>query len=180
MNQQTPSPYRRGAAQGMYFGIYLSLLFLASVYSITYPVMGLAMMLLLIGVPFYIYKCLRASFVADRGTTQLSSLWMQGIMVFLCGALIQGVVAIVYLKWIEPAFIITQLHTVIDFYRGIDSPEAQEMARVLQNMIDINLVPTAASMVMEMICFSVFTGSLLSVILSIIVRMRKVKPASNL
>lgn len=158
----------------MYFGIYLSLLFLTSVYSITYPVLGLATMMLLVSVPFYIYKCLRATYVADGGFTPLSSLWMQGIMVFLCGALIQGVVAVVYLKWIDPSFIITQLRSVIAFYSGIDDANAQEIAKVLQNMIDANLVPTATSMVMEMICFSVFSGSLLSLLMSIIARLRKV------
>ena len=170
-----PSPYRRGAAQGLFFGIYLSILFLASVYSVSYPLMGLVGMLLVLGVPFYIYRCLRATFVADGGLTPFSSLWMQGIMVFLCGALIQGVVAVIYLKWVDPTFIITQLRTVISFYDGMPSPEAKEMAKVLSNMIEANLVPSAASMVVEMIFLSVFSGSLLSLLMSALARIGRVK-----
>lgn len=170
-----PSPYRRGATQGMLFGIYLSILFLASVYSVSYPLMGLIGMLLIVGVPFYIFRCLRATFVADGGLTPFSSLWMQGIMVFMCGSLIQGAVAVVYLKWIDPAFIITQLRSVISFYEGLPSPEAKEMAKVLSNMIETNLVPSAASMVMEIIFLSVFSGSLLSLVMSALARIGRVK-----
>lgn len=140
----------------------------------TYPVMGLVTVALMVCVPVYIYRCLRSSYVADGGTTSMSSLWMQGIMVFLCGSLLQGVLAVVYLKWIEPSFIITQLRSVIAFYSSVETPEAQEMSRILQNMIDANLVPTAASMVVEMICLTVFTGSILSMIIGAIVRMRKI------
>lgn len=170
-----PSPYRRGATQGMLFGIYLSILFLDSVYSVSYPLMGLIGMLLIVGVPFYIFRCLRATFVADGGLTPFSSLWMQGIMVFMCGSLIQGAVAVVYLKWIDPAFIITQLRSVISFYEGLPSPEAKEMAKVLSNMIEANLVPSAASMVMEIIFLSVFSGSLLSLVMSALARTGRVK-----
>lgn len=170
-----PSPYRRGATQGMLFGIYLSILFLASVYSVSYPLMGLIGMLLIVGVPFYIFRCLRATFVVDGGLTPFSSLWMQGIMMFMCGSLIQGAVAVVYLKWIDPAFIITQLRSVISFYEGLPSPEAKEMAKVLSNMIEANLVPSAASMVMEIIFLSVFSGSLLSLVMSSLARIGRVK-----
>ncbi len=114
----THSPYRRGADDGFVFGAYLTASFLTMVWSSAVPLLGLVSMLLLAGVPVFIYMKLRRSFVADCGHTLLSSLWMQGIATFACGSLIAGAVATAYLKWIEPDFIIGRLREAIDFYSG--------------------------------------------------------------
>ena len=49
------------------------------------------------------------------------------------------------------------------------------MAKVPSNMIEANLVPSAASMVVEMIFLSVFSGSLLSLLMSALARIGRVK-----
>lgn len=171
-----PSPYRRGAEDGLLFAVYLVALFFASIYSTEVALLPLVTILLMLGVPFVIYRFLRRAFVADHGCTTMSGLWMHGIMIFLCGGLLSAAVSFVWLRWIQPDYIIDQLHSVIDLYEGSGWARGEEMADMLQRMIDNRLVPSVISIVMEMLWLGVFTGSLLSALMALLVRARPVNP----
>lgn len=171
----THSPYRRGADDGFVFGLYLAATFLAMVLASRLPLLGLISLLMCAGVPVFIYIRLRRSFTADNGHTLLSSLWMQGIVTFACGSLIAGAVATAYLKWIEPDFIISKLREAIDFYAGSGWSRGEEVAETLRRMIDMHLVPSAVAIVVEFIWLSVFSGSLLSLLMALLARSRPVR-----
>lgn len=174
-----PSPYRRGAHDGLSFAVYLTVMFFASLYTTRVALLSLLVVLMMIGVPFVIYRYLRRAYVADYGCTQMSALWMHGIMIFLCGSLLAGAVEIVWLRWIQPDYIINQLHAVIDLYENSGWDRGEEMAAMLQRMIDNSLVPSAISIVMEMLWLSVFTGSLLSALMALLVRARPLPSANS-
>lgn len=103
------SPYKRGADWGAWFGIYLSVLFFVTSYSVSSPVCALIGLLMIIGVPPCIYFMLRKSYVSDNGTTIFSSLWMEGISIFFFGGLIASIVAMIYMRWIDPTFLTAEL-----------------------------------------------------------------------
>ena len=174
----THSPYRRAADDGFVFGLYLSAMFLAMALAARMPLLGLVSFVMCFGVPVFIYLRLRRSFTADNGHTLLSSLWMQGIVTFACGSLLAGAVATAYLKWIEPDFIIDRLHEAIDFYSGSGWSRGEEAAATLQRMIDMHLVPSAVAIVVEFIWLSVFSGSLLSLLMALLARSRPVRHKS--
>lgn len=173
------SPYRRGAHDGLTFAIYLTVMFFASIYATGVAMLSLLVILMMIGVPFVIYYYLRRAYVEDYGMTQMSALWMHGIMIFLCASLLSGAVEVIWLRWVQPTFIVDQLHSVIELYEGSGWDRGEEMAEVLRRMIDNQLVPSAISIVMEMIWLSVFTGSLLSALLALLVRARPVRRSSH-
>lgn len=175
MSTEQKSVYRRGADDGLFFGIYLIIMFFASAFSMAIPFAGLLSIILVLGVPFIIYRFLRRSYVNDNGTTQFSALWVQGITTFFCGSLISGIVALIYMKWINPDFILTQIQTLIDVYMANDWKEGKEIAEVLTKMIENNMLPTPINIVIESIWLAVFTGSILSMIVSMIVQARKIK-----
>lgn len=170
------SPYKRGADDGFYFGLYLIVGFFAMVLSVKVPFFTLVAFAVFIGVPFLIYRFLRRAFVQDRGNTPISALWMHGIMIFACGSVVAGVIAVIYLKWINPDFIINRLHETIDLYNSSDWPKGREMAEILQRMIDYHIVPSAVAIVVEMIWLSIFSGSLLSLLMGLLARAKSVKP----
>ncbi len=174
MTTENKSPYRRGADDGFYFGIYLSILFFASVFSLEIGILGLLTMIMTLGVPFVIYYFLRRTYVDERGKSPLSSLWMQGIMIFICGSLISGMSAMIYLKWINPDFIIGQVNMAIELYGNSGWPQGEEIANTLQRMIDNHLLPSAISLVIAFIWMAMFSGSILSLIMSLIVRLHSV------
>lgn len=131
------------------------------------------------GVPFLLYRWLRRTYVEARGTLTLSALWLQGIVIFMCGMMISAIVSLVYLKFIEPGFIVDRLNDVIELYSSSPVEELQEIATVLTNMIEQKVVPSTGSIVMEMVWLGVFSGSILSLIVGLLTRSRKVVKTVN-
>lgn len=168
------SPYKRGADDGLLFGMLLTAIFFAGVLSVDYPVACLLAAAGILSVPFVIYKFLRRAYVADMGLTLLSSLWMQGIMIFGCGALIAGIIATVYLKWVDPDFINARIADAIRLYRESDMPSGERMAETLEAMVKSHLIPSAVQIIVEMIWLSIFSGSLLSLLMALLARARRV------
>ena len=168
------SPYRRGDDDGFLFGILLSAMFFAGVFSFTIPLLGLISTLLALSVPFVIYFFLRRAYVADYGTTLLSSLWMQGIMIFACGSLIAGLLAMVYLKWINPDFFSARIAEAIEFYRSSGWESGERMADTRSAMVEARVRPSAVQMVLETIWLSIVSGSLLSLLMGLLARARAV------
>lgn len=93
--------------------------------------------------------------------------WMQGVVIFICGILIAGALLVVYLKWIDPGYILRQLNTVIE---AGSTPEAAgtflaEAAEVARQMIDQRFIPSPIAIVTEMIMLAIVSGSFLSILL---------------
>jgi hypothetical protein len=172
MQQDSKSIYTRGADDGFFFGIYLSIMFILSALSLYFPIVGYFGTLMAIGVPVIIYKRLKLTYINNNGHCLFSELWLQGIITFACASIILGLVMYIFLKWIQPEFIITEVKTAIAVYNSIDG--GQEIADQLQKIADNNLIPTAIQIVIETILLGTFTGSILSMILTWIIRLRPV------
>lgn len=171
------SPYKRGADYGAVFGVYLSVLFLLTAYSLEIPGFSILAFFLMLFVPVIIYVMLRRSYVADMGKTIFSSLWMEGIVIFACGSMIAAVVAIVFMRWIEPDYIERTLRSVIEMYgSGIMGERGTEVAEILQAAIDQKRVPKPIELVIDMLWLEVFTGSMLSMLMALLVQARGYKP----
>lgn len=164
------SPYRRGADEGFLFGLYLIVLFLAMTGAERHGLLGLVTMVLAIGVPFIIYALLRRTYRQEGGTTTLSSLWMQGIMIFLCGSMLSGVVAYIYMRYIDPSFLLRNARSAIEVYESLDNPSAREIARGMETLIEHGALPTPIQIVFQSIWSAVLSGSLLSLVTGLIVR----------
>lgn len=172
MSAPGTNPYRRGADDGFIFGIILSVMYFAAVFSTIVPILSIVSLVTFVSVPFIIYRFLRRAYVTDLYTTQLSSLWMQGIMTFICGCLISGLAAVIYLKWINPSFIGERVQEAIDFYSESGWKSGEEMADMLRKMVKAHLIPTPIQIVIEMIWLGVFSGSLLSLLMALLARAR--------
>ena len=93
------SLFRRGADDGMMFGLYMSILMLSLLGSLSLPWLNLLCMAMIAGVPFYVYWRLRKGYADEGGTMQVSALWMQGIVMFFCASLIMALAVYVYLQF---------------------------------------------------------------------------------
>lgn len=168
------SPYRRGASDGITLGLLLTGIFLASVLSVRFSLLALVAIAGAVAVPFMIYRYLRRSYVADLGTTLISSLWMQGIMAFACAAAISGLVAMVYLKWIDPYFMSERIAEAIELYRNSGLESGERTADTLQAMVDGHMMPSSVEFVLEAIWLTIFSGSMLSLLMALLARARAV------
>lgn len=174
--KQYKSPYRRGADDGLWFGLCLTLIFFSSVYAQHHPLFSAVTLGLLISVPVVVYLALRRAYTDDPVNSTLSALWMQGIMMFLCGSLISGACSVVYLKWINPGYVTGLVSEAIEVYRSTGDPSMTKLADGLQAMADAGAVPSAPSLVFATIWSSVLAGSILSLIIGLIVRARYARP----
>ncbi len=169
-NGMVKSIYRRGADDGFWFGIYLSVLCVALFKSIDSPVLFLAAMVMVAAVPVIVYFFLRRGYRVDNCKRQFSAMWLHGICIFFFGSLLMALTAYIYLRFIEPAYINNSINMAKELYLAVDTAEAREIANLLQKIQDNNLQPTAGGTAMQIIWFGVLTGSLLSMVLSSIIR----------
>lgn len=166
--------YARGADDGFWMGLYFCVLFFSAVVALNNPMLNVLAAALALGVPFLTYAFLRRAYVQMRGVCTFSALWMQGIMMFACGCLIFGAATFVYLRWVDPEFIIRVLKMGVEFYSASDAPSSQAVADEFQMIVDSKSIPSALDVVMGWMWLGVFSGSMVSMLVSIFVRLSKV------
>lgn len=173
------NPYKNGANRGATLGVILSVMFFCSIYSDTIPFLSLLAFAIMAGVPFLIYRWLRKTYVANSGIPTLSMLWMQGIVTFACGSLILALVSASFLRFVKPDLIMETVHKVIDLYSSLPDNQSHQVAQLLSQMVKAHAVPSAVSISLEMVWLGIFSGSLLSLLISLIVRSRPLPSNSN-
>lgn len=171
--------YRRGADDGFYMGLYFTAIFALIVVSVSHPDLNIVALLLMLGVPALTFLFLRRTHVAAHGLTSFSALWMQGIVMFGCGCLIFSLLAFIYLRWVDTGFVASMVRMAIDLYSNPAVPDGQEMASTLQSLIDRHLLPTPLQLVLGWLWLGMFTGSLLSLLTAVAVRLLPVPPSNH-
>ncbi|MCM1076090.1 MAG: DUF4199 domain-containing protein [Bacteroides sp.] len=161
------SPYRRGADDGFMFGLYLTLMFFSGIFGF-----GLLSFLMMVCVPTVIYFFMRRYDRQLQECATFPMMWMQGVVIFVCGMLIAGTFLVVYMKWIQPDFILNQLEAVIEVGAQNPGTALEEVGEVAEQMIKANFIPSAMSIVSELIMLAIVTGSILSIIISSIFALR--------
>ncbi len=175
MNNQQRSVYRRGADDGFIFGAYLCVLILLLGYTPYVPWCSLPALLLMMFVPVVIYRMLRRSYVRDFGLTTFSELWLQGIVTFVCGSLLMAAMAYVFMRFLKPDFVVEQVKAAAELYRSMPDNASQNMAHMLDLTIERKMLPAPIYVVVELMLISIFTGSILSMIITWAVRLRRVR-----
>ena len=174
MKPENKSPYRRGAEFGFFFGAIFTLMFFSSIYLLMHPILGVIPTLLTIGCPILLYFFLRKCYVADNGETTYFSLVATGISSFFCGGFICGLIAMFHISLFAPNAISKWVTDMVQMYRDIKEPAAQDMADKLQSLIDLGLLPSPAEMGINIIWTALTAGIILSAILAFVATIKKV------
>lgn len=172
---QVKNIYARGADDGFWLGLYLAGLFAVSVLSLNVAVLNPVAFAMMCAVPFLTYFYLRRTHKAAHGMTLFSALWMQGITMFVCASLIFGLVSFVYLRWIDGGFLERVLRLGMEYYGSVPSESAQAMSDELRMVLESGAMPSASMIVMVWMWLIMFGGALLSLAVSVVVRMMKVR-----
>ena len=166
--EKNESPYYQGARAGVPIGLYFVAMFFLFVLMTKLAFASAVLMLMMVCLPIAVYATMRTTVGRTRGKVVWSSLWMQGIMSFLFGSVICGLVTMVYLKFVEPNFLVDLFQMCIDTYASIPGKEAEQATEMLQNIVKHGGVPTATSFTMSMFWLTAFSGSMLSLFLALI------------
>ncbi len=174
---EVKSVYKRGAEYGLWFGIYLTAMSLAIMYGLGHSTLLLLLAVaMLVAIPAVIYQVMRRYRTSMHGFASFSSLWMLGIMTFLFGSLICGMVTYVWMQYVMPTFIYDQVVTAIELYKTIPGEEAAEMVKVMQAIVDGHALPSPFDVVVQMIMLVTFLGSLVSMAMAAVLGLRRIPP----
>jgi hypothetical protein len=174
-SRKVRSIYERASTDGAWLGLWFIGIFALSVLSMALPIANIAVIVLALLVPFLAYRCLRRTFEDSHGAASFSTLWMQGIVMFGCASLILCVATFIFMRWIYPDFILDTLRMGIEFYSRKEMGEAgMEMAEQLQLVISNKLVPSPMTVSVVWLWCGLFSGSVLSMVLSALARIRRV------
>lgn len=172
MEQNERSIYRRGADNGLLLGLYFCIMFAFVVAGERVEAVGIVSTLMMFGVPFLVYRFLRKTFVEQRGLTMFSALWTQGIIAFAGAGLVLSLAVYIYIRFLDPGIVLRQVEKLIEIYSEANTPRAGEMLTVLQNMRDMHLYPSAREIIIQLELLSVFSGSILSMLMALLARMK--------
>lgn len=179
MEIKPKSVFRRGAEDGIWFGLYLSVLFIFAAVAINIPLLGHIATLMALAVPVYTFFTLRRGFIDNGYFYTFSEVWTHGLTLFLCGTLIMALTIVVYLTWINPSFIYDQCQIAITAYKQIGGEMGNEIAATLEKAINQKLLPSPLSIASNLISLGVFSGSILSMILAPFIRLCRPKQKNN-
>lgn len=172
MDSKPQSIYHNGATDGLIMGLYFSVIFILQALTLGRPsLLGLVGTAMLLGIPVLAYMQLRRGYRQHPANRQFATVWMHGITIFVCAGLILGVVQYAYTRFLVPNFIPDMMHNVAEAYKSMPGAKYQHFGSVLQNMIDQKLVPSSISLAFSMIWTVSFAGSLLSLLLTIIIKL---------
>jgi len=167
--------YARGADDGFWMGLYFCALFGVMVLSLSLPVLNLLLVVMSLGVPALTYMFLRRTHVAAHGISVFSALWMQGIVMFACGCLIFGAASFVYMRWIDPGFMMRVLQTGIDFYESAGTDASEALAVEFRRIIEHRAIPSPSEITLGWMWLGMFSGSVLSMLVALLVKAVKVR-----
>ncbi|MCM1355420.1 MAG: DUF4199 domain-containing protein [Staphylococcus sp.] len=159
-----PSPYRRGADYGFLFGIYLTVMFFAFIFSQTHLLVSALALFMLLAIPGLLVGAMRHYDKSMYGCATFPMMWMLGVMMFLCGLIISCCALIIYLKWINPDLIFNQLKFLVDSGKETDSEFIRQAGTLAAEMIEYNFVPSATAYVTEIFLALLSAGSITSLV----------------
>lgn len=168
MMEPKKSIFQRAGEWGIPFGLYMACTGVASIFADWFTPLGMIFIVLLLGTPLVVYYFQRRKFIEDDGFTEYAALWMLGIMLFILGAVIAGLIIFLVLQYGRPDFMYDRAQAVIETYSQMPQFKDSEMLHVLKRMVDEKLMPTPIESVFNSFWFISFGGSLLSAITAFI------------
>lgn len=166
--------YDRAALNGLFMGVYFSVLFLGMVGSMRFEVLNLPVIFMIAATPFIVFRQMRRTHVAARGLESFSGLWMQGILTFCCGSLILCAVSYAFLRWCYPEFIYDSCVKISRMYLTTPELQKDDIYNIAEAIVNNRYTLRAADMAVAYFWMGSFTGSVLSMILALIVKRTKI------
>lgn len=170
-NEQTGLLQRAGKA-ALPFGGLMSVISLCMIFADRFAPLGTAAIVLLLALPFVVQREQRKVFVASDGMSEYAELWMHGILLFLLGGLVTGLVTYLVLQTARPGFAYEQVDAMLEVYEQMPELKNSEIVDVMRRARDNGLLPTPIEMVVNVFWFVSFGGSLLSALTALIAQRR--------
>lgn len=171
MNEKHKSIYRISAENGRLLAPLMLGALVCIAMSLTHQWCSYLTLVFMLSVPFVLGRTMRRT-ITDNPSTAFSTLWLQGICTMFFGALLLSPFMYVALGWIWPDFFATQINNAAQMYQSMPDPQLQRVGTMLTNAVQQNGVPAPSHLVLETVYSIVFSGTFLSGLLALTVRLR--------
>lgn len=172
MSENIKSVYTAGAEDGLIMGPLMALCMIAFGASTYYAACFIPAVLLAIAVPVFAYLLLARTYRRQPMVSTFSALWLQGICMFFFGSLIMALVVYAVIRFGVPGFMEDQVNNFIAVYGDMDDPQAKQLVAMMKQISEQGMLPTPIQIALELVYGAVFSGSLLSMIYSLVIRSR--------
>lgn len=175
-SESRKSVYRFGADNGIWMGIYLTLISVCFLMSVRLPILSMLIFPLLLGVPAVLYVLLRKVVKSEPGYCRVPAMWVCGIWIFVFGSLICGLISALWIILFDPDFIQQYFRNSIAMMEqtNLKSAYASEIAQ-LKQALRSGTLPSPMEFVFTMIWSTSFFGSLLSLVVGWLICRIKLK-----
>lgn len=169
------SIFRRAAEGGVTLGALFVCIFLAG--SVAGTIGSLLSLALIVYVPVFVYRRLKSTYFAAHGLMTFSGLWLEGILHFICGAIILALGSLIFLRWIVPDYLPDMVAVIsraaAENAQASDSPVTPaQFASYFASIRPIDIS-------MTLLWSASFTGSIASLVIAAIVNSKLPPPAPN-
>lgn len=175
------SVYKYAAEAGVPVGIYLTLISGCFLLSVKYEFLSMLIFPLVVVFPIVLGCFMRRLARVEPAYARFSPMWLFGIYSVLAGTLICSLFSALYLMFVDPNFMKVYVENAIATIEA--SPMAGEYSATVDMMrqaIDAHMLPSGLQLVTTMGWFTCFSGSILSLFLSLILSQRKPKERRGL
>lgn len=161
----------QAATGGLWFGLYLSVLFLMFVGGDSSMILSLLALVMLFCAPVMVLRMLRALYLGDQERYDFFRLWSMSVLIFAFASLICAFVTFVWIQFVQPGFLYDKVQEAVNVYRTVPELQTSEMVSVMQRAIDNGELPTPIQFVVQMGWSTVMIGSLISMPMAYIARL---------
>ncbi|MDE6383015.1 MAG: DUF4199 domain-containing protein [Paramuribaculum sp.] len=156
------SPLERGARYGLIMGLYLSAIFALQVLMQSYSQLSLAATIAIFAFPLVLYRQLRVSQVRSGYKLSYGDLFAQGVLTTLGGAVVSCMVALAYIRFVQPTYVDDIFNQMIAAYQEANIPAEDPTLRQLVAMREYGHLPSGSDMCVLMSSMIVMLGTIIS------------------
>lgn len=166
---QKKSIYKYAAEAGVPIGLYLTLMSACLLLSVKVQILPMLILPLGLGFPVVLWSLMKRISKAEPSYNKFSSLWLGGIYTVIFGTLICMFFSALYIVGVEPGFVHLYISNAIEAVESAGlAGEYEPTITLMKEAMEAHLLPSGMQFLMSMAWFTCFSGSILSLIISLI------------
>ena len=164
--------FRRAGEGGVTLGaLFVCIFLLGTVAGPLTQVMSLALM---VYVPFWVYRKLKVTYFASRGLMTFSGLWLEGILLFMCGSIILALGTLVFMQWLMPGYLPAAVGQVAEVVKA--NPQLVDASVTPEQIVAYFASIRPIDISITLLWGASFTGSIASIVIAGLVKAKSVPP----
>ncbi len=161
---------QQGMHNGLRFGLLLTLFYALTLGSAHLPWLNLPGLVCLAALPVALFVWMRKDYIASKGLHTVGTLWLNGLLTVIGGALLASVPMVIFLQWISPDFLPQLWESMVQVLDTSADVQARNMAADIRVALDNGFAISPIIFTLSLLWTATFLGSILSLIMGIVIK----------